>query len=105
MAIITATKTGNHYRLEIDGHAGTHDACVMISALLYALVGSIHNNDTVTVHYEDLNPGHAVVEFLTDDPTGEEDMRCVLIGMMQVQFTYPDAEITISQNIFETVTV
>ena len=100
MAAITATRTGNHYRLEIEGHAGTHDACVMISALLYALVGTIANNESVTVHYETLEEGHAVVDYLSDDCTGEEDMKCILIGMLQVQQTYPDAGIEIKQNIF-----
>lgn len=97
MTEITATKTNNHYRLEVDGHADTHDACVMVSVLAQTLLVAAQNNPAVDVVYSDLQIGHAVIEYLTEEDS--PDMRCILIGLMQVQHDHPEG-VTIEQNIF-----
>ena len=99
-----ATVSGNHrnhYRLEVNNHASSTEICAAVSALVYALAGAVINNDEVITHYETLEPGHAVVDYGVNAGHGtraDEDMRCVLIGLMQVQKAYPD-EIVIVENI------
>lgn len=99
MTEIVATRNHNHYRIEVDGHADCHDACVMVSVLIQTLLVAILNNPDVDVSYYTRENGHAVIEFLTDSITGEEDMRCILCGLEQVQHDHPEG-VNIAQNIF-----
>lgn len=100
MTEIVANRYNNHYRLEVDGHADEHDTCVMVSVLVQTLLVALWNNPNVHAVYPTLEDGHAVIEFLADDVTGEEDMRCILIGMIQLQKDHPEG-INITQNIFD----
>ena len=99
MTIVNATKNHGHYRIEIDNHADSKIVCAAVSSLVYALAGAVANNPTVQTHYETLEPGHALVDYLSDDPTGEEDMRMCVIGLKQIQLAHPE-EISITENIF-----
>lgn len=103
MTSITAIKNGNHYRFEVEGHADSHDTCVMISCLTQTLMGSIRINDGVDVVYEIRKDGYLLMDFLTSDPMAEEDVRCIVIGLIQVQNTYPEG-VSITQNIFKVTT-
>lgn len=99
MTEITVTAKDNHYRLEAEYHADDSRICAGISAILYALEGALINNADVKVHYSKLEPGHAVIEYLSAADTAEEDMRMALIGLLQIEKSHPDS-IKIVQDMF-----
>lgn len=98
MTTVEATKQHGHYRIEIDNHADSKIVCAGVSAIVFALAGAVSNNPAVLTHYERFEPGHAVIDYLSDDPLGEEDMRMCVIGLKQIQLSHPE-EITITENI------
>ena len=102
MTEITATRNGQHYCLEAHNHAATTEVCAGVSALLYALEGSLFNCDGVICHYSRMVSGEAKIEYIATDPEAKACMHVVLIGLMQIEKAHPD-EIKISQNFFETM--
>lgn len=98
MTEIVANRFNNHYRLEATGHADDHDTCVMVSALVQTLLVAVMNNPKVHVCYPTLDEGHVLIEYLAEDETGEEDMRCILIGLIQLAADHPDG-VNVVQNI------
>ena len=100
MTEITATVNNRHYRLEVNNHADSHDACLAVSTLVFTLEEMAFNNDSAYCHYSTLEPGYALIEYIAGDELAEEDFIVILAGLMSVQRTYPD-QITIEQNIFE----
>ena len=103
MTEVTATVSGNsrnHYRLEVVNHAGSHDACVMISAIVYALAGIIQTNPAVSVMYMDFEDGRSLIEYLATDERGDENFRMAVFGLMQIRKTYPNDLVGI-ENVFD----
>lgn len=103
MTEVTATVSGNsrnHYRLEVVNHAGSHDACLMISAIVYALAGIIRTHPEIKVVYMDLEEGHSLVEYLSSDELGAEDFRMAVFGMLQVRKAYPN-DLVVIENVFD----
>lgn len=99
MTEIQATVNNNHYRLQVSNHADDSRVCAAVSALVQTLEGALINHDSAVCHYSKLEPGDASIEFIAQDEYPAEDMRCILIGLMQLQKTYPD-KIVLIQNIF-----
>jgi len=99
MTEIQATVNNRHYRLQVSNHAESSQVCTAVSTLVQTLEGSLCNHDSAVCHYSILQPGNAVIEFLAEDEYPAEDFRCVLIGLMQLQKTYPE-EIVLIQNFF-----
>ena len=100
MTEITATVNNKHYRLEVNNHADSKEACHYVSALVYTLEGACFNNEKAFCHYSRLEPGYALIEYIAGDELAEEDFIVVLTGLMQAQKTFPE-QIKINQNIFE----
>ena len=98
MTEILAHADNDHYSITASNHAGSHDACVMVSAIMYALAGAIKTNPQVDVLGVQLHDGYAKIEYLSKHRTGEEDFRMAVVGLMQVELAYPD-DIIVHQNI------
>ena len=100
MTEIKATKNGKHYRLEANYHADNSITCAAISALICTLAGAAELNEEAKCVYKKLDYGHAIVQYIATGETAEEDMRIILLGLMQMEAKYPEA-IKVEQNIFE----
>lgn len=98
MTEIFAHAENNHYSITASNHAGSHDACVMVSAIMYALAGATKTNPKVLALSTHLRDGYAEINYHSKDPTGEEDFRMAVVGLMQVELAYPD-DIIVHQNI------
>jgi hypothetical protein len=84
-------KDGSHYTVDIREHASDAESCAGISAIVYALVGYLHNNDDVQTIRERVQPGDFRVEFV-----GEENAEAVFymtyIGIAQIGETKKTVE-------------
>ena len=100
MTEIICVQNNRHFKLMADNHAGSTEVCAGVSALLYALEGTLMNHDSAICHYSTLEPGHAVIECIAMDELVAEDFRMALIGLMQIREGHPD-DIAILQNIFD----
>lgn len=90
MTVIRATLDGGRCSIRAQGHAtGSPVVCAGVSALLCALSGYLANRERGGVFYNKTEPGDAVFAF-SADPEAMEAVRCVLIGLLQIQLSHPD---------------
>lgn len=99
MTEVRASVSGKHYRLEIDNHAPDSRICAGISALATTLEGAVVNNPEAQCVYRRTEHGCFRIEWIAEGDTAEEDMRIILLGLMQIAQTYPGT-VNITQNIF-----
>ena len=99
MTEIKATLTDKHFRLEANYHSADKVTCAAISALICTLAGAAQINKEAVDAYTKLEPGHAIIQYVAKGETAEEDMRLILLGLMQIEAQYPGS-VHVEQNIF-----
>lgn len=87
-------------RLEVHHHADSDVLCAVISAFVCTLAGAAELNAEAKCVYSKLDYGSSVVQYIAQGETAEEDMRIILLGLLQLETQYPDS-VKVEQNIFE----
>ena len=99
MTDITVEVSRNHYHVVADDHADDSAVCAGISALVQMLGGCINNHDDVKIKTFDIKPGHIEYEFISSGWKVLEDVKAMVIGILQIQQGYP-GNVKITENIF-----
>lgn len=103
MTKVEITNTDPRFVLQIEDHAGKPEVCAGISALMYSLEGFLCNHeDRLFLHVANIkDPGYAYISFELDGPYKEIKgaWELVMIGLLQIEKSYPDfCKVIISEN-------
>lgn len=95
MTKIEITIADPRFSLVFDGHAtGSAEVCAGVSALMYSLEGFLQNNtdDLFIYSAKTDKPGWAYIMFELEDPSPKIKgaFELVVIGLLQIQGSYPD---------------
>ena len=82
------SRKGNTHMIRVSNHAPNAVICAGISAVMYALVGTLMNND-VEWKTRTMTKGLVELVFTTDDPKALEDIRMAEIGLKQIELGNP----------------
>jgi len=84
------------YAVSFRDHAtGSRETCAGISALMYALEGYLQNHESDIVDHDasipdDNRDARCHIRFETKEPAVIGAFECFLIGLLQIQNSYPD---------------
>lgn len=95
MTNIEITMNDPRYTIRFEGHAtGSAEVCAGISALMYSLEGFLRNNPwDIFIHSSQMdNPGFGYIMFELEDPSPKVKgaFELVVIGLQQIEKSYPD---------------
>lgn len=98
MITVKVTRKGNVFRATTEGHSelnpGNDIVCASVSALMYTLKGAVENLIEGGIKKYRIKSGIMDVKYIADssraDYTATTIFNAIVIGMLQIQETYPE---------------